>query len=277
MLLRTRRGTATFRAQVSEDIRADTVFVPFHWGGASAANALTDPSLDPQSKMPAFKVCAVAVTRVSGPTERIQAPAPAHRPRPHAALSTPVARPPSRRRTTSVKSTPRFLQGVYPITGEGLSKPGLLDPALRYQVEFNNTMRWLSWDLLCGRVDDAHPLRGWLLDRAGAGVDELAWFVDNPCPPDVLGANHYVTSERWLDLDMTRWPARSHGGNGRHRYADMEAVRCFAEPTPAASASASEDTVRSPASASVDRARRYWGSRETVASGTSAGLVTADS
>lgn len=30
-----------------------------------------------------------------------------------------------------MKSTPRFLQGVYPITGEGLSKLGPLDEALR--------------------------------------------------------------------------------------------------------------------------------------------------
>ena len=33
-----------------------------------------------------------------------------------------------------MKSTPRFLQGVYPITGEGLTKPGPLDAALRYTV-----------------------------------------------------------------------------------------------------------------------------------------------
>ena len=33
-----------------------------------------------------------------------------------------------------MKSTPRFLQGVYPITGEGLAKPGPVDAALRYTV-----------------------------------------------------------------------------------------------------------------------------------------------
>jgi dTDP-4-dehydrorhamnose reductase len=103
---------------------------------------------------------------------------------------------------------------------------------LRYQVEFNNHVRWLSWDLLCGRVDRAHPLHDWLVDCAGAAPSELEWFVDNPCPPDVLGANHYVTSERWIDVDVAAWPVRSHGGNGRHRYADMEAVRCFAQPAP---------------------------------------------
>jgi dTDP-4-dehydrorhamnose reductase len=105
-------------------------------------------------------------------------------------------------------------------------------PALAGQVAFNNTMRWLGWDLLCGRVGPSHPLHRWLLECAGADSDELAWFVANPCPPDLLGANHYVTSERWLDVDLHAWPGRSHGGNGRQRYADMEAARCFAETAP---------------------------------------------
>jgi assimilatory nitrate reductase catalytic subunit len=59
--LRTRRGGAVLRARISDDIRADTVFVPFHWGGLHAINALTNPALDPISGMPEFKACAVAV------------------------------------------------------------------------------------------------------------------------------------------------------------------------------------------------------------------------
>ncbi len=59
--LRTRRGRAVFRAFITDTIRPDTVFAPFHWGGEQSANALTDPTLDPHSKMPAFKVCAVAI------------------------------------------------------------------------------------------------------------------------------------------------------------------------------------------------------------------------
>ena len=59
--LRTRRGRAVFRARVTDTIRPDTLFAPFHWGGESCANALTDPALDPASRMPAFKVCAVAL------------------------------------------------------------------------------------------------------------------------------------------------------------------------------------------------------------------------
>jgi assimilatory nitrate reductase catalytic subunit len=65
--LRTRRGRAVFRAHVTDAIRPDTVFTPFHWGGVSSANLLTNPVLDRHSRMPAFKVCAVAVTRAGGP------------------------------------------------------------------------------------------------------------------------------------------------------------------------------------------------------------------
>lgn len=65
------------------------------------------------------------------------------------------------------------------------------------------------------------------------GIDEaeLNWFLENPCPPDVLGINHYVTSERFLDERTEHYPACSHGGNGVHNYADVEAVRVCAEGT----------------------------------------------
>ena len=78
--LRTRRGRAVFRAQVTDTIRPDTVFVPFHWGGGASANALTDPTLDPHSKMPAFKACAVAVERTGGPDDDAGAVPPAVNP-----------------------------------------------------------------------------------------------------------------------------------------------------------------------------------------------------
>jgi assimilatory nitrate reductase catalytic subunit len=54
-----RRGRATAAARVTDDVRADTVFMPFHWGGQGSANRVTNPVLDPVSKMPEFKVCAV--------------------------------------------------------------------------------------------------------------------------------------------------------------------------------------------------------------------------
>jgi dTDP-4-dehydrorhamnose reductase len=94
-------------------------------------------------------------------------------------------------------------------------------PKLAYQAEFDNERRWISLDLLCGRVDRAHPLRGYL---EGAGAQDLDWFLDHPSPPDVIGLNYYVTSERFLDENLARWPAWSHGGNGRDAYADVHAA-----------------------------------------------------
>nr|WP_321984766.1 molybdopterin oxidoreductase family protein [uncultured Lichenicoccus sp.] len=58
-LLSTRRGEARFRARLTPDIRRDTIFVPFHWGGASNANLLTNDAVDPVSKIPEYKICAV--------------------------------------------------------------------------------------------------------------------------------------------------------------------------------------------------------------------------
>ncbi|MFE4795216.1 molybdopterin oxidoreductase family protein [Streptomyces sp. NPDC056708] len=59
-----RRGRAVAPARVTDTIRPDTVFMPFHWAGAGRANTLTNPALDPVSRMPEFKVCAVRVERV---------------------------------------------------------------------------------------------------------------------------------------------------------------------------------------------------------------------
>jgi dTDP-4-dehydrorhamnose reductase len=64
-----------------------------------------------------------------------------------------------------------------------------------------------------------------------AGIEEahLAWFLDHHCTPDLLGINYYITSERFLDERLERYPAHTHGGNSRHRYADVEAVRVLAD------------------------------------------------
>jgi assimilatory nitrate reductase catalytic subunit len=60
----TRRGEAVFRAQLDPTMRMDTLFVPFHWSGAATANLLTNPALDPISKIPEFKVCAVRIEKI---------------------------------------------------------------------------------------------------------------------------------------------------------------------------------------------------------------------
>lgn len=99
---------------------------------------------------------------------------------------------------------------------------------LAYQAGFENERRWLTFDLLAGAVDSHHPM-GRYLRWAGASEGDLARLADDPCPPDVIGLNYYVTSERFLDERIDRYPPWSHGGNGRHVYADVEAVRVCAE------------------------------------------------
>jgi assimilatory nitrate reductase catalytic subunit len=59
LVIESRRGSVSMLATISRDIRPDTLFAPFHWGGKQAANLLTVPALDPTSKMPEFKICAV--------------------------------------------------------------------------------------------------------------------------------------------------------------------------------------------------------------------------
>ncbi|HEY1404899.1 MAG TPA: family 1 glycosylhydrolase, partial [Pyrinomonadaceae bacterium] len=102
---------------------------------------------------------------------------------------------------------------------------------LRYQAEFENARRWASLDLLCGRITREHTLWDYFTRICGIGEAELEWFVAHPCPPDIIGINHYLTSERFLDERVQRYPDRAVGGNGRHRYVDVEAVRVCAEGT----------------------------------------------
>lgn len=101
-------------------------------------------------------------------------------------------------------------------------------PALAYQAAFENDRRWVTFDLLTGRL--APGDRMWRYFTAnGIRASELEWFRDNACPPDVIGVNYYLTSERFLDQRLRQYPRHTWGGNGRHSYADVEAVRARAE------------------------------------------------
>jgi dTDP-4-dehydrorhamnose reductase len=91
------------------------------------------------------------------------------------------------------------------------------------QASYDNDRRWMTWDLLEGRVTRGHPL--WeRLARLGL-TDRLAAIADAPCPSDVIGVNHYVTSDRHLDHRLELYPANLWGGNAFTDYADIEAVR----------------------------------------------------
>ncbi|MGE5520040.1 MAG: family 1 glycosylhydrolase [Candidatus Dadabacteria bacterium] len=95
---------------------------------------------------------------------------------------------------------------------------------LHYQADFENERRWLSYDLLCGRVTPKHPLWNYMISN---GVDEqdLQFLHSNPCTPDMFGFNYYVTSERFLDHRLHLYPNHAAGGNRYQRYVDVEAVR----------------------------------------------------
>ena len=101
--------------------------------------------------------------------------------------------------------------------------------SLAHQAEFENHRRWLGWDLLCARVDVKHPLYRHLIGW-GISARELAWFEENPCPPQIVGIDHYVTSDRYLDEDFERYPPMYWGSNGRQTYADVESVRVRESP-----------------------------------------------
>lgn len=98
-------------------------------------------------------------------------------------------------------------------------------PTLAYQAEFENERRWITWDLLGGKVTKDHPLRSYF---RWVGIDdaEIDIFLDEPCEPDLIGVNYYITSERFLDEKVSAYGPEKCGGNGRHAYADIEAVRC---------------------------------------------------
>jgi dTDP-4-dehydrorhamnose reductase len=95
---------------------------------------------------------------------------------------------------------------------------------LEYQAKFENRRRWLTFDILCGKFTNEHPLWEYF-ERLGISAATMKFFTDNPCPPDLIGVNYYVTSERYLDQNLRNYPKRYRGGNTLHYYADVEAVR----------------------------------------------------
>jgi dTDP-4-dehydrorhamnose reductase len=97
-------------------------------------------------------------------------------------------------------------------------------PELARQAAHENERRWLSLDLLTGRVDSSHAFYSFLRD---AGIEETALerLSGGQASPDVIGINHYLTSDRFLDHRLERYPDAMAGGNGRVSYVDAEAIR----------------------------------------------------
>lgn len=113
--------------------------------------------------------------------------------------------------------------GAQLVQTEDLSKT-YSTPFLKYQAEFENERRWLTYDTLCGRFNRHHTL--WpFFGQLNLPDDLLYFFEDHHCPPEIIGADHYLTSERFLDEQLEQYPQHNRGGNNQHQYADVEAIR----------------------------------------------------
>ncbi|MGW4064830.1 molybdopterin oxidoreductase family protein [Amycolatopsis sp. NPDC004747] len=65
-VVRSRRGETVAKVRFAQSLKPDLVFLPFHFPGEQRANLFTNPALDPVSRMPEFKVCAVSLSTVDG-------------------------------------------------------------------------------------------------------------------------------------------------------------------------------------------------------------------
>jgi assimilatory nitrate reductase catalytic subunit len=102
----TRRGSAFLKARLTPDIRLDTLFVPFHWGGEGAANLLTQDALDPISKIPEFKVAAGRIQPALRPQGDPDMPT-------RITTSARYATASNATRRHDMDSIPAFLQGTF--------------------------------------------------------------------------------------------------------------------------------------------------------------------
>ena len=101
-------------------------------------------------------------------------------------------------------------------------------PPLQREADFQNARRWMGWDLLCGKVVPGHAL--WERMVACGLEERLRTIAADPCPPDVLGINHYLSSERLLDhrVDMHGHRSMADQATGNINgveFVDVDAIR----------------------------------------------------
>ncbi len=101
--------------------------------------------------------------------------------------------------------------------------------AMAARAEFENQRRWLSFDLLFGRIDERHALWSYLRE-SGATAAEILWFAEHPTPPDIIGINYYITGERFIDHRWRRYPGYARASQAPDAHADVVAARTTARP-----------------------------------------------
>lgn len=100
-------------------------------------------------------------------------------------------------------------------------------PELADWVALYNARRWLGWDLLAGRVDESHDY--WPLIVEAVLGERVQRICADPCPPQLIGVNHYITSDRFLDHRLERYPDLRPPEVGIH---DFTAARVLDPPPP---------------------------------------------
>lgn len=123
----------------------------------------------------------------------------------------------------AIESIRKVVPGARLLPTEDVGKTFATEP-LQYQADHENERRWLTFDLLAGRVVPGHPFYRWLRNKA-ASEEVLEELATGAATPDMLGFDHYLTSERWLDHRTERYARIPVGSNGQHQYVDVEAVR----------------------------------------------------
>jgi dTDP-4-dehydrorhamnose reductase len=98
-------------------------------------------------------------------------------------------------------------------------------PALAPQRDFENERRWLTWDILSGTLTSEHACWSYLRSACTGFERALELFADGASAPQLIGINHYITSERYLDERVERYSLDEIGGNGREVYADVAQVQ----------------------------------------------------
>ena len=121
----------------------------------------------------------------------------------------------------SMKAVRRVRPDAQLIQTDDLGKTTGID-ALRPLCELLNLRRWLTFDLLCGRVDFHHPMFAYLRAE-GIAEAEIVWFAEHASPPNVIGVNYYLTSDRFLDDRFELYPEDRRSSEGP--FVDVEAVR----------------------------------------------------
>jgi dTDP-4-dehydrorhamnose reductase len=96
---------------------------------------------------------------------------------------------------------------------------------MQYQCDFENQRRWISLDLLTGTLNNNRTMLKYFREKGNIKKSELDYFNSNRYPPDIIGINHYITSERFLDEDKKKFPGWSYSKNGKDKYCDVDIVR----------------------------------------------------